>query len=88
MIRTDESIAPAAISVASNIAEGYGRTSRGEYIQFLGHARGSSYEIETQITIARELGFGLKEFLDRSGELCGEVSRMLGTVMISLRKKA
>src|ERR1700739_1928830 len=47
----------ASVSVASNIAEGYGRTTRGEYVQFLGHARGSLFEIETQLTIAAGLGF-------------------------------
>ncbi len=76
----------AAVSVASNIAEGYGRVSRGEYIQFLGHARGSAYEIETQLTIAKELGFGSGQAIARSGELCDEVSRMLGKMIVSLRK--
>ena len=43
----------ASVSVASNIAEGYGKSSRGEYIQFLGHARGSNGEAQTQLVIAR-----------------------------------
>jgi four helix bundle protein len=77
----------AAVSVASNIAEGYGRSSKGEYIKFLGHARGSNYEVETQITIARELGFGSKQSLERAEKLSIEVSRMLGTMTMSLRKK-
>jgi four helix bundle protein len=48
----------AGVSVASNIAEGYGRMSNGEYKQFLGMARGSNLEAQTQLVIARELGYG------------------------------
>lgn len=47
----------AAISVASNIAEGSGRHSRKEFIQFLYHARGSLLELENQVEISRELGY-------------------------------
>jgi len=78
----------AAVSVGSNIAEGYGRTSRGEYIQFLGHARGSFYEVETQLAITRELGFGTKESIEITEQLCVEVGKMLATMIVSLRKKS
>lgn len=56
--RLADQIRRASVSVASNIAEGYGRATRGEYVQFLGHARGSVSEVETQLVIARGLGFG------------------------------
>jgi four helix bundle protein len=78
----------ASVSVASNIAEGYGRSTKGEYIQFLGHARGSNSEVETQIVIAKALGFGSKQMLKMSEELCSEVGRMLGALLKSLRAKS
>src|ERR1700683_1516281 len=71
----------AAVSIASNIAEGYGRATKGEYIQFLGHARGSCSELETQLVIARNLGFGTAPNLESSEALCHDVSRLLGALM-------
>ena len=47
----------AAVSVASNIAEGKGRYSRKEFVQFLYRARGSLLELETQLIIAQELDY-------------------------------
>jgi four helix bundle protein len=77
----------AAVSVASNIAEGYGRSTKGEYVQFLGHARGSIFEVETQLVIAGALSFGSKPLLQAADGLCSEVGRMLRAMMKSLLGK-
>jgi four helix bundle protein len=74
----------ASVSIASNIAEGYGKSFKGEYLLFLGHARGSAAEVETQLVIARELGFETKQDLDTSASLCDEVGRMLVALMKSV----
>ena len=47
----------AGVSIASNIAEGQGRLTEGEFRHFLGQARGSLLEVESQLYIANELGF-------------------------------
>jgi four helix bundle protein len=47
----------ASVSIAANIAEGHGRPTIGERLQFLGHARGSLYEVETHLEIVSRLGF-------------------------------
>ena len=46
-----------SISIPSNIAEGYGRNSTKDYIRFLQISKGSLYELETQLEIAKELGY-------------------------------
>jgi four helix bundle protein len=52
----------AAVSIASNIAEGYGKSTKGEYLLFLGHARGSDCELQTQLVISEGLGLGSLNF--------------------------
>ena len=67
----------AAISVASNIAEGYGRQSTNDYKRFLSIALGSVYEIETQLQIAYELQMINIETFSSAIELAKEVDRMI-----------
>jgi len=67
----------AAVSVASNIAEGQGRLTKGEFLQFLGHARGSLFELETQLEIALELQYVTSEVAKDSSEKIAEVRRLL-----------
>jgi four helix bundle protein len=47
----------AAVSVVSNIAEGQGRLTSGEFLHFLGQARGSLLELDTQLAIALDLAY-------------------------------
>ena len=77
----------AAVSIASNIAEGYGRSTKGEYLLFLGHAPGSCSELETQIVIARGLHFGAGPSLESASRLCDDVGRLLGGLMKSLHRR-
>jgi four helix bundle protein len=75
----------ASVSVASNIAEGYGKSSKGEYVSFLGHARGSNGEIQTQLVISKGLGFGSQESMRQAESLSDEVGRMLVVMMKKLK---
>lgn len=75
----------ASVSVASNIAEGYGKSSRGEYLLFLGHARGSNGEVQTQLIISKGLAFGTEESLQQAESLSNEVGRMLVVMMRKLK---
>jgi four helix bundle protein len=74
----------AAVSIASNIAEGYGRTSRKEYRQFLGIAHGSTLELQTQLAIAKKLGFGKSELLDKAQSASEEVGKIIWAIQKKL----
>jgi four helix bundle protein len=75
----------AAISVPTNIAEGYGRLRRGEYLNHLSIARGSLMELQTLFAIAERLGYVAATELGKSVELCDFVSRMLTRLRRSLQ---
>jgi len=75
----------ASVSIASNIAEGYGRPTKGENLQSLGHARGSNCEVQTQIVIARGLGLGSEAKRRAVEGLCEEIGKMLVVMMRKLR---
>ena len=67
----------AAVSIASNIAEGAGRNTDGEFAQFLGIANGSLCELETQITIAKNLEFIDNQILEVVTEEIDHLQRMI-----------
>ncbi len=76
----------AAVSVVSNIAEGQGRNSRGEFLQFLRNAKGSLLETETQILVAVRLKYLKDEEAQRVLDKIERVSRLLYGLMQSLKK--
>ena len=67
----------AAVSVAANIAEGYGRNSMGAYVNFLRVAQGSLKELETHLLLSQRLGFGASETAGALLAKCDSIGRML-----------
>lgn len=72
----------AAISVPSNIAEGYGRQATGEYKHHLSISRGSLFELETQLLICQRLRYLVFEDLEATISEIQQIGKML-TVLIS-----
>jgi four helix bundle protein len=75
----------AAASVPANIAEGYGRDSRGEYVQFLRFAQGSLKELETHLILAEQVRITALDSTAAIQSLCDEVGRMLRSLIRSLQ---
>ncbi len=77
----------AAVSVPSNIAEGHGRLSDHLLRVFLAQARGSLYELETQIQLCQDLDFIQPAAAKSLFELCNEVARMINGLLKTLKPK-
>jgi four helix bundle protein len=78
----------AAVSVASNIAEGRGRLNQREFRQFLGVALGSIFEVKTQLVVARRLEMGNERDIDEAASLSEEVSKMLTSLINKLGERS
>ncbi|MFB9292389.1 four helix bundle protein [Persicitalea jodogahamensis] len=76
-----------AISVPSNIAEGFGRRSTGDYLRFLQIAFGSLYELQTQLEIAVNLNYLQRDRFDILHEQSREVERMMSSFIQKLKAK-
>ncbi|MGB3075433.1 MAG: four helix bundle protein [Chitinophagales bacterium] len=74
----------AAVSIASNIAEGAGRDSKKEFSQFLSISMGSCFEAETQIMLAKRIGLMKEQEIQPLMELSSEIQRMISGLKKSL----
>ena len=75
----------AAVSIPSNIAEGQSRLSKLEFKNFLSHARGSLVEVETQLLIARNLGYLSESAADLLLKQTTEVARIHNGLLNTIR---
>lgn len=75
----------AAVAIPSNIAEGWGYSSRDQYVYYLEQARSSLLEVETQIIIAERLSYVTEETRDELLEQTTVESKMLLSLMRSLQ---
>ncbi len=77
----------ASVSIPSNIAEGKGRLTTGELLQFLSIARGSTLEVQTQLELALDMAFGDATAIERAQALATEILRILNASISTLRAR-
>jgi four helix bundle protein len=73
-----------AVSIPSNIAEGQSRMTSGEFVQFLGIARGSLAEVETQILLSQRLAYLTMDSTQPLLDLSSDIGRLLNGLLRSL----
>ena len=76
-----------AVSIASNMAEGQGRNSKGEFLQVLGNARGSLEELRTQVLIAQRLKFAVEPEIENVLKVLERVARLVNGLMQAVKPK-
>lgn len=76
----------ADVSVPSNIAEGHGRLGTSEYRHFLGIARASNFELQTQLELARRLNLASPPSIEEAEGLSHEVGKMVYSILQSIEK--
>jgi len=81
-----DQIRRAAVSIMSNIAEGYGRKSRKEFTQFLSISYGSGLELETQLTLSKRIKLGNSGEIKNALDLLQEILKMLNSMISKLKK--
>lgn len=77
----------AAVSIPSNVAEGYGRATTQDYLHFLRIARGSAYELETQLVLAEDLGLCAQTASSKTVVTLQEVIRLLQGLIAALERR-
>ncbi len=78
----------AAVSISSNIAEGYGRGATGAYVQFLRIAQGSARESHSLLELSRRLGYLTSDTHDKLEADITRILNMLGSLIRKLQNKA
>ena len=82
-----DQIRRAAVSVMSNIAEGFDRGSRGEFHQFLVVAKASCAEVRSQLYVAKDVGYIDQEVFNNLNSGADELSRILGGLRAAVQKQ-
>jgi four helix bundle protein len=83
-----DQIRKASVSIVSNIAEGFERDGRGEFIQFLAWAKGSAGEVKSQLAIALDLGYITRDSYENGARLATRIGQMIAGLISYLRQSS